>query len=257
MRALLILALSLPALAMAQSRPLNDTGITFCGDDTVNTVDCGTVAADFGTHPRQDARFGRDAFMVTKVGTGRVGFDFTKISNLGADLPVSASAGSGGGDWGCTRDNVTGLVWEIKTSDGGLRDRNGIFTNFDDPARRQVVTYPYLTTYPPSQAQIDASTNSIGYVNSVNAQGLCGSSDWRRPSVKELESIMDYGLAAPYLDPMFFPDMPTATWLHFISRTPSAEADQDAWVVSFDHGSAGRSYARIFSTYLRLVRGGL
>ena len=41
----------------------------------------------------------------------------------------------------------------------------------------------------PTQAQIDASSNSIGYVNAVNAMSLCGYSDWRVPTLNELLTI--------------------------------------------------------------------
>jgi hypothetical protein len=86
----------------------------------------------------QSAAYGRDAaFMagkLSKIGGGSAGFDFTKIANDGFELPSNATLGSGPKDWACTRDNVTGLLWEVKTADGGLRDQDWTFTWYNaDP----------------------------------------------------------------------------------------------------------------------------
>jgi hypothetical protein len=115
------------SLAHAGPGALNDTGITFCGDATTNTANCATVAADGGKFPRQDARYGRDAQAaagtLAKVGGGGAGFDFTKIANNGTVLAASAALGSGATHWACTRDNVTGLIWTVKTT-SGLRSQS-------------------------------------------------------------------------------------------------------------------------------------
>jgi hypothetical protein len=54
---------------------------------------------------------------VTTGGTG-----YTKIANDGSELPDSAVLGTKPTDWACTKDNKTGLIWEVKTNDRGLRD---------------------------------------------------------------------------------------------------------------------------------------
>ncbi|GDX85234.1 hypothetical protein LBMAG43_12760 [Methylococcaceae bacterium] len=53
---------------------------------------------------------------------------YSKISNTGSVLPDSAILGSDQNDWACTKDNKTGLVWEVKTMDGGLRDMSQKYT---------------------------------------------------------------------------------------------------------------------------------
>ena len=106
--------------AFAQTRPLNDTGITFCGAATG-----GNTPAPCASNPAgQDKDYGRDAAalagtLVKVGGSGGVnGFDFTKIANNGTVLPASALLGSGPTEWACTRDNVTALIWEVKTTSG-------------------------------------------------------------------------------------------------------------------------------------------
>jgi hypothetical protein len=50
--------------------------------------------------------------------------EYIKVSNSGKALPASALLGSGEDDWACTYDSATKLMWEVKTTDGGLRDRD-------------------------------------------------------------------------------------------------------------------------------------
>ena len=49
---------------------------------------------------------------------------FTRIRGDGRELAPSArtAPGSRSFQWACTRDNRSGLTWEIKTDDRGLRD---------------------------------------------------------------------------------------------------------------------------------------
>lgn len=85
-------------------QPLNDTGIDL-------------VQGDDGEHPRQDAVLGRDK-LVKDDFDGHSGFSYTKLDSFGKPLPNDAI------DWACVRDNTTGLIWETKTDDGGLRDKD-------------------------------------------------------------------------------------------------------------------------------------
>ena len=115
---------------------VNDTGTTACYTDSQFAVACtAAVTSDTGTYPRQDSRMGRDAnAALTKIGAGAAGFDFTKISNAGNAVAASTALGPGANDWACTRDNVTGLVWEVKTSNPttpGLRDVANTYTWFN------------------------------------------------------------------------------------------------------------------------------
>jgi hypothetical protein len=69
---------------------------------------------------------GRDALAaagaLAKKGVGHAGFDYAKLDANGAELPADAA------QWSCVRDNVTGLIWEIKTGDGGLHDKDWTYT---------------------------------------------------------------------------------------------------------------------------------
>lgn len=97
----------------------------------------------------------------------------------------------------CATDRYTGLIWEVKTN-GGMRDLVRRFTHLDRIDQPQVVVRTpggasgALMNVPrnPSQAELDAASNSLGYVSYVNSQALCGFTDWRIPTSSELLNLM-------------------------------------------------------------------
>ncbi|WP_200154164.1 InlB B-repeat-containing protein, partial [Chromatium okenii] len=203
--------------------PLNDTGIQFCGDYL-----SGNNSPCLDTEPvGQDVNYGRDAEAtdgtLTKIGGGAAGFDYTKIANDGSNLAASATLGIASSDWACTRDNVTGLMWEVKTDDGGLRDKDN--------------TYIF--------------SNTNNYVSNVNAAGLCGYYDWRMPTVKELMGITNLNFYnPPAIDTDYFPNT-SNTWFWSFRY---AHISYYAWGVFFGYGDAtGNHMATEFR--VRLVRG--
>ncbi|MBK7001887.1 MAG: DUF1566 domain-containing protein [Rhodoferax sp.] len=231
---------------------LNDTGITFCGDASTNTASCATVAKDGGTYPRQDARYGRDAQAaagsLSKTGGGGKGFDFTKIANNGSVLSASAVLGNGPTDWACTRDNVTGLIWEVKTT-SGLRSQSHTYTWYN---RNSAINGGFVGTASGGTCFTSGHCDTEKFVQDVNAAGLCGASDWRMPSRKELTSILDLGRVNPAIDPDYFPNTPGSS---FWSGSPYADNSRSAWGVDFDGGGAPNPI-RGYGYAVRLVRGG-
>ncbi len=61
---------------------------------------------------------------------------------------------------------------------------------------------------------------------------LANKSDWRLPSVKELNSIVDRWRNSGAFNPIFFPGTRSDYW----SFTPSADNPNDAWAVNFGIG---------------------
>jgi hypothetical protein len=170
---------------------------------------------------------------------------YTKISNLGAVLPDTATLGSGANDWACTKDNKTGLTWEVKTSDGGLRDKNNEYTNYD-------AIYPKCgwnnceKDYP---SKFGSSTNTDGFVKTVNAKGLCGKNDWRMPTKDELEGLLTTN-GNLYIDANYFPNTNSAGYW---SSSPDAYYSSYAWGVNFGNGYSYSS-AKDGDVFVRLVR---
>lgn len=101
--------------------------------------------------------------------------------------------------WTCTRDTATGLTWEVKTVDGGLRDRRWTYTPYDgNPATNGgYAGYRDTTSGKCVREQMaGGSCNTEAYVAAVNRAGLCGHRDWRLPAYPELAAMARQTTAA-------------------------------------------------------------
>ena len=148
----------------------------------------------------------------------------------------------------CVRQNSTGLIWQGQTPAGtGLRAFNQNYTNFDSTTELQIADD--TTFVAPTQDEVDASTNSIGFKNAVNATNLCGSGAWRLPTKDELLSIVKINAAAPMIDTDWFPNTSRSFWT---SSTDAGDA-LGAWNVDFKRGVA-KFNGRGSNLAVRLVR---
>ncbi len=233
------------------TRKLNDTGIVLFADATSNTL-----TSEPAGFEGQDASYGRDAQAaagsLTKIGGGRAGFDFTKLGSDGTPL-ADQSAVYATTPWDCVRDNVTGLVWEVKTDDGGLRDKLNTYTWYNaDPATNGGSAG--VQNGGSCTGGIDCDTQA--YITAINAAGLCGYNDWRLPQMEVLVSIVDYSVAvsASTIDTDYFPN---ATQNGFWSASPDAGGTGYAWFVHFGVGFGDFDFKSNGSDDgVRLVRGG-
>jgi len=112
--------------------------------------------------------------LLTLIAVGVHAQEFTKVSNEGVILPDSAALGDGPQDWACTRDNKTGLMWEVKTS-SGLRDLRHNYTWRSGGTGNVGNTASCANTLAPARCNTDA------YAARINNEALCGSSRWRLP----------------------------------------------------------------------------
>ena len=65
----------------------------------------------------QDCSHGRDTTH-NDNSDGHAGFSYTKLDSNGKPLP-DQTVDYATTPWACVKDNVTGLIWEVKTDDGG------------------------------------------------------------------------------------------------------------------------------------------
>lgn len=238
---------------------LNDTGLTRCYDNAGAAISCTVAPAG------DDGRYGRDAAatagVLTKVGDGDAGFDFTKIANNGSDLPVHAALGSGPNDWACTRDNVTGLLWEVKTtSPAGLRYRDHKYTWFNTNGAENGgnVGSPAVVTYSSCDGSLPAC-NTQAFGAAVNASALCGYTDWRLPTPRELRGIVNYGVGlAGSFDTSYFTPATGPDPHYFTGSTYAADA-ADVWLLEIggeaDGGGGGHHHSKGEEQHIVLVRG--
>ncbi len=171
---LLVLALTTPAPA----QPVPDTGVTLCYDNAVE-IPCPAPGQDF---------YGQDASYTINP------MSYTKLDASGNDLPESATS------WAMVRDNVTGLIWEVKTE-----------ANQND-------------TYTWDAAHTYAASLRLG-----------GFSDWRLPTIKELQYLVDFSIPwpGPAIDTIYFPNT-ASSW--YWSSSTDANSTSYAWVVVFSYG---------------------
>lgn len=213
---------------------LNDTGWQGCGDNLSNNLAC--PVANF---KGQDGDYGRDALArggkLRKTGKGNAGFDFTKIANDGSKLPATAALGAGAKDWACTLDNVTGLLWEVKTADGGLRDQDNLYSWYNPNNTVNGGSAGYQNG---GYCTGDISCDTQGYVQAVNKAKLCGKSYWRLPKKSELLSIVDYSTYSPAIDSDYFPNTVSSMFYWSSSPSPDNFNETGAWVVSFYSGDS-------------------
>ena len=221
---------------------LNDTGITTCAN-----VDTNGLACPVGEFRGQDGEFGRDDYagdeLLEKVGGGRAGFDFTKLDDNGKELAASAL------NWSCVRDNVTGLIWEVKTTDGGIRDTGNTYTWYNSTG---INDGGLAGTDNGGSCTDTDKCDTEKFVDSVNTEGLCGAMDWRLPEKEELRSLVDYGSYLPAIDTDYFPNtQPAIYW----SITPVSSNYILAWNTYFNYGDVYYSF-KSGASFVRLVRGG-
>lgn len=250
---------------------LNDTGQTLCAASGTPPDSCvngnGTFRyADTGNNPREDARYGRDAKaaagLLTKIGGGNAGFDFTRIGNNG-NPATNTTLGSGPTDWACTRDNVTGLTWEVKTGTSGLHNLNHDYTWYSTASDNGGISGAIgaNTCSGTLSGPYNNKCNTENFVAAVNASMYCGGNDWRLPTRKELQSIVHSGTAgsAGSIDTAYFPNMPynisTYGYFHWTASTWAPNASL-AWYVNFSLGDV-RPLEKTNEMKVRLVRSGL
>ena len=221
----------------------NDTGITACADASSNGLPC--PVAGF---PGQDAEFGRD-FTDADDADGRAGFSFTKVNGAGNSLPANATT------WACVRDNVTGLMWEVKSTDGSFRDADQTFNWYNsDPTTNGGDAGDEGFSCNPAQE----ICNIEQYVDEINEIGLCGFADWRAPSVAELVGLIDYGAPQeppqPAIDLNYFPNTPRRSfWSITTSATDGSGAG--AFLVDFPTGRTSNASKQIATASFRVTRG--
>lgn len=213
------------AQAAQPTSPLNDTGQWRCV--RVQVVD-GKRSRSWSTDcagTGQDAANGRDVTAADPT-DGRYGFSFAKVCGNGelagtGSCPANPPPGPDAGQWACTLDRVTGLLWEMKRAD----------TSVHGSGRR-------FTRLAPGDAGHGRPSDAAGLVAASRREALCGFVDWRLPEAGELQSLGDYGQAGfggtPMIDAEYFPNTRAdAYW----TATPASGGSTSSFYFKFAEGA--------------------
>ena len=100
---------------------------------------------------------------------------YTKLGSGGVVLPDTATPADG---WMMTRDNITGLIWEVKKDDGSIHDKDATRTGND----------------------------TASFITAINNEHFGGFSDWRMPTIKEISTLVNSDRYDPSINIAFFPN---------------------------------------------------
>ncbi|MEE4358506.1 MAG: DUF1566 domain-containing protein, partial [Desulfococcaceae bacterium] len=173
---------------------------------------------------------------------------YTKLDDQGNDLPDSATY------WATVQDNVTGLIWEIKWADDGVKD----YSNSNDQDNTYTWYDPNPVTNGGNAGTPGDGTDTEDFINGLNAAVYGGFSDWRMPTIQELMTIVDRDRRSPAIDDFYFL---SSSSNNYRSSTTYVYDASCAWYVKFSTGDTdnGRYINGIYksgSSYVRAVRSG-
>lgn len=198
---------------------------------------------------------------------------YTKIANDGSEISDAAKQGNEPSDWACTRDNKTGLIWEVKTNDGGLRDKDWAYSWYEPDESKNGGNAGSARSYEYKNWCKGSECDTNDYTQTINDTKLCGLKNWRVPSKDELISLIycsdkqyddatgecvNTKITKPTIDSFYFPNsMPTDDELDSVYWTMSLNPTNPeyAWDVSFSEGISYWATKRD-SYFVRLVSDG-
>lgn len=166
---------------------------------------------------------------------------YLKLGADGKPLPDDAAI------WACVQDSDNGLIWEVKSSDGSLHDKNNSYSWFQ-PASNEA----FQGVANGGQCKGNAGCDTQSYAQAVNARSYCGYSDWRLPTREEMLSIVNFEKISStvLINRDYFPEtLPSWYW----TASTNENHPEHAWYVLFRNGIAINDL-KARPKHIRLVR---
>jgi hypothetical protein len=209
---------------VAGTTPVPDTGQSKCYNSTVEITCPSTGQAFYG----QDANYTINPM------------SYTKLDGNGNVLPHHSTS------WVMVRDNVTGLIWEVKNNLDGV-------SNYGNPHDADN-SYTWYDPNDPNPGTSGSGTDTKDFIDALNSAYFGSYCDWRMPTVKELAYIVNYNIRmpGPTIDTNYFPNTKAAVYW---SSTAYVDSGYFAWGVNFYY-SDDYNGAKSLSYYARAVRSG-
>jgi len=150
-------------------------------------------------------------------------------------------------NWSCVEDTDKGLIWEIKSDDDTIRDKNNSYSWFEAS-----LTDTTQGVADAGKCKGDINCDTQSYTQAVNAQNYCGYSDWRLPTREEMLSIVNFEntSSSVMINSHYFPDaLPSWYW----TASSNENHPEHAWYVLFRNGIAINDL-KARPKHIRLVR---
>jgi len=147
---------------------------------------------------------------------------------------------------GTITDLVTGLMWEKKSSDGGLHDKEN--------------TYPWSTSL-----NHETIWDWLDDVNAEGGTGFARHRDWRIPNARELMSIVNFEKTSPSVSSVFNTNCGNDSTVftgscigegYYWSSSTVAGNQTNAWMFDFYAVYLTDGWKGDYANYVRAVRGG-
>ncbi|MDM8538458.1 DUF1566 domain-containing protein, partial [Desulfobacterales bacterium HSG17] len=186
--------------------PIPDTGQTKCYDNT-QEITCPQPGEPF---------YGQDGNYTINPPS------YTKLDASGNDLPDDAA------EWFMVRDNVTGLIWEVKQNMDGVQD----YSNPHDADNE----YTWYDSNPETNGGNAGTpgdgTDTEDFIIALNTENYLIGPSWRLPTRMELRSIANYGREFPAIDIEYFPNIKSTYWTSSIKAIDASVV----WIVDLTNG---------------------
>ena len=176
-------------------------------------------------------------WLILLIATNYTGADLIKIDKYGQTLPTSATI------WSCVLDNQTGLMWEVKTTNKNMRNKNNTYTWYHNKTGTRNGKYSHNCSW------YDFCNTSL-YTELSNDFKLCGYQNWRLPINQELKNLYVFGEEDPIINTDFFPNTQAN---NYWSATLDNDDKNLVLDVPFFYGGSSGSEKQ-FDAYIRLVR---
>jgi hypothetical protein len=164
--------------------------------------------------------------------------------------------------WPCVKDNVTGLIWETKTT-SGLQSSAYTYTWYNSTGINDGGNAGFgdtgIGTTTDSESGSDncadgARCDTEKYATDVNLLDICGetNNDWRLPNKNELASLVEVACVRPAINTSVFPAYILGG---FWSSSPSVATQWGAWDIAIGGNGGIGIGSKNFPQFVQLVRG--
>jgi hypothetical protein len=150
--------------------------------------------------------------------------------------------------WSCVQSKKSGLIWEVKSAEQGLRYSQNTYTWYHPDSKVNQGNPGVLNGGKCTGSGCDI----YAFTQAVNNSNLCGFNDWRLPTRDELLTLVD--TKATYPRPTIDIDaFPNAINSYYWTSTVNNFDPSMAWFVYFGSGYDYYEY-KSFASHVRLVR---